>query len=130
MSAELVDVVQRYLKALDRSDLDYLRRLFSSTGRVFSPYLGELPVNDFFDKLARASTGAKITTVDILQSTTGARRVLGYFRYEWFVRDGSIIDFMCVDVFDFEDTEPLIRKMTIVCDTHPVRITHGNKYEL
>jgi len=130
MSAELVDVIQRYLQALDRSDLDYLRRLFSATGRVFSPYLGELPVNDFFDKLARASTGAKITPVDILDSATGARRIVAYFRYEWSVRDGSVIDFMCVDVFDFEESEPLIKKMTIVCDTHPVRMKHGNKYDL
>ena len=127
-SNDMVETVQRYLAALDRGDLESMKRLFTADGIVHSAFLGEMPARTFFDRLATATTRNDITVIDVLPSATGQRRVAAYFRYLWHVKDGGVIDFKCVDVFDFDDTAALIRRMTVVADTHPIRVQHGNKY--
>ena len=81
----------------------------------------------FFAKVDAASGGSKITSIDICVSTMGARRATGYFIYDWELKDGMAVRFECVDVFEFDDNG-LIERMIIVYDTHPIRITVGDKY--
>lgn len=55
-------------------------------------------------------------------------RVAAYFRYDWTLRDGRLVDFTCVDVFGFRPSSDRIDSMHIVYDTHPLRERVGDKY--
>ncbi|MNT71940.1 hypothetical protein D3C72_2104960 [compost metagenome] len=87
--------------------------------------------NDFFNKLAQASSGSVITLIDLFESVqpvTDVVRVAAYFRYDWTLSDGRLVDFTCVDVFSFRRDSVRISEMHIIYDTHPLRERVGDKY--
>jgi hypothetical protein len=81
----------------------------------------------FFDKVAGASGQSTIRPIDICASVEGNPRLTAYFVYDWMLKDGSKVQFECVDVFEF-GTNGLIDKMIIVYDTYPIRAEVGDKY--
>jgi len=119
--------VDTYLKTLERGDVAEICALFTPDARIFSPFLGWMAPRPFFDKVAATSGQSRITPIDICVSATGARRATGYFVYDWALKDGSTVQFECVDVFEFGD-DARIERMIIVYDTHPIRSTVGDKY--
>jgi ketosteroid isomerase-like protein len=119
--------VGNYLNALERGDVAAICALFAPDARIFSPFLGWMAPKPFFDKVEAASAPSRITPIDICVSTTGARRATGYFVYDWALKDGSAVQFECVDVFEFDESAR-IERMVIVYDTHPIRSTVGDKY--
>ncbi|WP_431904074.1 nuclear transport factor 2 family protein [Nonomuraea sp. bgisy101] len=127
-----VDIVHRYLRALDAGDTGEIVTLFHPAGEVISPFLGRVPTTGFFAKLAESSLRSDITVHDVLPSLTEPR-VAAYFHYGWTLRDGSVVEFDCCDIFDFapqpdDGTPPQIATMTIIYDTAPVRAAIGDKY--
>ncbi|PNK93191.1 nuclear transport factor 2 family protein (plasmid) [Burkholderia glumae] len=119
--------VRNYLAELERGDVAAICALFKPDAQIFSPLLGWMLPEPFFEKVNAASGGSKITPIDICTSTKGARRATGYFVYDWGLKDGSAVRFECIDVFEFDD-DGLIERMIIVYDTHPIRTTVGDKY--
>jgi ketosteroid isomerase-like protein len=131
MSTAPLDTVRRYLKALHASDTSALVASFAPDGEVISPFLGTMLASDFFPKLASASSRSVITPIDLFASVEPASngtRVAAYFRYDWTLKDGKVVTFTCVDVFDFKPGSDRISLMTIVYDTHPLREEVGDKY--
>ena len=120
--------VAEYFDALDSGDLASMTRLFSADAMVHSPMLGRVSAVKFFPKGFAASIASNISVFDILVSTIGEARAVGYFNYEWTLQDGSVINFDCADVFNF-DNEGRIREMIILYDTHPTRATVADKYK-
>ena len=123
------DVLQTYMEALGRSDYATIKSLFSSEGRVRSPFLGEMPAAPFFDRLAQASETNVITPIDIFTSGSDAAHAVAYFQYDWTVTDGTVITFKVMDYFSFEPGTDRVSFLDLIYDTHPIRVTHGNKYE-
>ena len=121
-------VVEAYLDALDRSSLEDILALFTSQATVESPFLGCMPAAEFFPKVLASSQQSDITTHDILTSTHGHRRAVGYFRYDWTLLDGTQVTFECADVFDFASAKDKIERMVILYDTYPIRAQVGDKY--
>jgi hypothetical protein len=125
-------VIQHYLQALQDGNTKRIESLFEPESLVYSPFLGRVPVAEFFKRLAEASSRAIITHFDTFISTaTSNRRAAAYFRYDWTLKDGTTTSFDCVDVFEFSDVEgreDKILSLTIVYDTHPVRQQVGDKY--
>ncbi|KWA11472.1 nuclear transport factor 2 family protein [Burkholderia territorii] len=119
--------VDTYLKALERGNVAEICALFAPDAQIYSPFLGWMAPQPFFEKVVAASGQSRITPIDICVSTTGAPRATGYFVYDWGLKDGSEVRFECVDVFEFDD-DARIERMIIVYDTHPVRSTIGDKY--
>ena len=103
-------------------------KLFTADASVLSPMLGEVDHAEFFPKVFGASSATTITVFDVLISAEGHPRAIGYFNYDWTLKDGSKILFDAADVFDF-DSDGRIVKLTILYDTHPIRHTVGNKYQ-
>lgn len=131
MSASQLDTIRRYLKCLHASDTAGLVDCFDADGIVKSPFLGTMKAHDFFPKLAGASSQSVITPIDLFESVEpdrGAHRVAAYFRYDWTLKDGKVVTFTCVDVFEFNAGSDRIASMTIVYDTHPLREEVGDKY--
>jgi hypothetical protein len=128
-----MNVVREYLAALDASDAEAMLGLFHPSGEVLSPFLGRMGAHSFFTKLTQSSLASDIDVFDVLPSLS-APRVAAYFHYRWTLLDGSIVEFDCCDIYDFvTDSEspaarPLIKTMTIVYDTAPIRAEVGDKY--
>lgn len=122
-------VLQTYMNALGNSDYGAIKQLFSPNGRVISPFLGDMPAGPFFDRLAGASTRNVITPIDIFLSATGKHHATAYFRYDWTVRDGTLISFKVMDLFTFEPASDRVVRLDLIYDTHPIRMSAGNKYE-
>jgi ketosteroid isomerase-like protein len=131
MSQGPLDTVRSYLQRLHASDTPGLVACFESDGVVHSPFLGTMKAHDFFPKLAQASSRSVITLIDLfasVQPSDDAVRVAAYFRYDWTLSDGRLVDFACVDVFGFRPGSDRIASMHIVYDTHPLRERVGDKY--
>jgi hypothetical protein len=131
MSQQHLNAVREYLRHLHASDTEALISAFEDEGIVHSPFLGSMRANDFFRKLALASSKSVITLIDLFASAQPADdtlRVAAYFRYDWTLSDGRLVDFTCVDVFGFRPNSVRIASMHIVYDTFPLREQVGDKY--
>ena len=131
MSQLQLDTVRAYLRHLHASDTTGLISTFEEDGVVHSPFLGTMRARDFFPKLAQASSQSVITLIDLfasVQPSDDTVRVAAYFRYDWTLSDGRLVDFTCVDVFGFQPGKDRIDSMHVVYDTHPLRERVGDKY--
>lgn len=131
MSQPHLNAVREYLRHLHASDTHALVATFEEDGVVHSPFLGTMLARDFFPKLAQASRNSVITLIDLFASAQGVDnnlRVAAYFRYDWTLSDGRLVDFTCVDVFSFRPDSLRIGSMHIVYDTFPLREQVGDKY--
>ena len=123
------NVLHTYMEALGRSDYATIVGLFAPEGTVRSPFLGEMPAEPFFDRLRQASETNVITPIDVFLSEGDTTRAVAYFQYDWTVRDGSLITFKVMDLFSFAPDSDKVTYLDLIYDTHPIRETHGNKYE-
>ena len=125
-----VRVLQTYMIALGKSDYTTIKSLFAPGGLVKSPFLGEMSAELFFDRLGEASANNVITPIDIFLSNSGEKHATAYFQYEWTVRDGTLITFKVMDLFTFDSSGDKVTYLDLIYDTHPIRVSAGNKYEL
>ena len=124
-----IEILQTYMTALHQSDYATVKSLFAPDGKVKSPFLGEMSAEPFFDRLAGATTKNVITPIDIFLSSSEKNHAVAYFQYDWTVSDGTIIIFKVMDLFTFESGSNKVTYLDLIYDTHPIRITAGNKYE-
>jgi SnoaL-like domain len=120
--------VRKYLKALEAGDADRAAALFVTDGWVRSPFLGRIPVRDYVNKVAAASSKSELTVYDVLVSAESHMRAVAYYLYDWQLRDGSRVSFECADVFNFDLDTGRIASVVLVYDTHLVRDVVQNKY--
>lgn len=123
----LKETVRAYFEALHSNNLDAMVSLFTDGAMVSSPFLGEISAAEFFPKVFGASSATSITVYDVLVSAEEHPRAVGYFNYDWTLKDGNVIQFDAADVFDFS-SDGKIKRLTILYDTHPIRETVGDKY--
>ena len=122
------DTIRAYLSALEAGKVDKIVSLFEPEGWVLSPFLGRLSAREFFPKVVEASSDTKLTVHDILVSAEDQPRAVGYFRYDWWLSDGSKVSFEVADVFTFNPDTGKIISMIILYDTYPIREAVGDKY--
>ena len=106
--------VQEYLAALEAGDVERVVTLFEPDGQVISPFLGRMTAHEFFPK--------------VVESAEGQPRAVGYFLYDWWLKDGSKVSFECADVFTFNPETGKISSLVILYDTYPIREAVGDKY--
>lgn len=123
----LAGKLKDYLQELEKSNVNGVVSLFSPQARIYSPLLGWVSPDPFYRKLAAASGNSKITLLDIFHSATEKRCATAYFRYDWMLKDGSVVSFDCVDVFDFNE-EGQIEKLVIIYDTYAIRSDLGDRF--
>jgi len=124
-----INILQIYMTALDQSDYSTVKGLFVPDGKVKSPFLAEMPADQFFDRLAGVSLKNVITPIDIFLSSPEKNHAIAYFQYDWTVRDGTLITFKVMDLFTFERGSDKVTYLDLIYDTHPIRTSVGNKYE-
>jgi len=119
--------VEDYLRALHESDLPAMLALFEPGASVLSPLLGKVAAADFFPKVFASAQRSIITPHDVFVSAQGQPRAVGYFNYEWILKDGTRIVFDAADVFEFSE-DARIRTLLIYYDSHPFRSDVSGKY--
>ena len=124
-----LNILEIYMTALDQSDYTAVKRLFVPDGKVKSPFLPEMPANEFFDRLAEVSLKTIITPIDIFLSSPERNHAIAYFQFDWTVRDGTLISFKAMDLFTFERGSDKVTYLDLIYDTYPIRASVGNKYE-
>lgn len=122
------ETVREHFLALESGDAARIVSLFEPDGWVFSPFVGRMTAREFFPKVVEASSETKLTIHDILISSEGEPRAVGYFLYEWWLKDGAKVSFECADVFTFKPETGRIVSMVILYDTYPIREVVGDKY--
>ena len=122
------EAVREYFEALEAGDVDRIVTLFEPNGWVLSPLLGQMTAREFFPKVVEASSGTKLTIHDVLISAEDQPRAVGYFLYDWWLKDGSKVSFQGADVFTFNPETGKISSMVILYDTHPIRESVGDPY--
>ena len=120
--------VKEYLAALEAGDVERIVTLFEPNGWVVSPFLGRMTAREFFPKVVEVSSESKLTVHDILISAEGQSRAVGYFLYDWWLKDGSKVSFECADVFTFNPETGKISSLVILYDTYPIREAAGDVY--
>jgi len=120
--------VHKYLSALEAGDAERAAALFVPNGWVQSPFLGRLPVREYVNKVAKASSRSKLTVHDVLVSAEGHLRAVAYYEYDWALKDGANVKFDCADIFNFDADSGHIESIVLVYDTDPVRAVVEDKY--
>jgi hypothetical protein len=97
---------------------------------VKSPVLGDMAAGPFVDRLAAASAHechhADRSLPDQLRPESCHR----VFQYDWTARDPTLITFKVMDLFTFEPDSGKITYLDITYDTHPIRASARNTYQL
>ena len=47
--------------------------------------------------------------------------VVLHFQYKWTLKNGKIVEFECVDVFNITEDKTQFKKLKIICDTAQLR---------
>jgi len=120
--------VRKYLKALEAGDAEKAAALFTADGWVQSPFLGQVSVRDYVRTVSDASGNSRLTVHDVLVSAEGHMRAVGYYLYDWQLKDGTRVAFECADIFNFDPGSGRIASIVLVYDTHLVRGAVEHKY--
>jgi hypothetical protein len=110
-------VIRTYLSYLEEGDSGKILHLFTRDAVVVSPLYGKIRASDFFPELLTDTLESKITLEDISRSSSAKYRFAAHFIYDWKLRDGRNVTFLCTDVFDFDESSGKIRRLSIIYDS-------------
>jgi ketosteroid isomerase-like protein len=114
-------VIRTYLSCLEEGDSGKILQLFTRDAVVISPLYGEIGAADFFLELLKDTLESKITLEDISRSPSVTYRFAAHFTYDWKLRDGGNVKFLCTDVFDFDESSGKIRRLSIIYDSRQAK---------
>ena len=122
MNSSADHLVEQYLDALRRADVDAVLTLFAPGAVVHSPLYGPTPASDFYRALFADTSGATLTSKGVAEGRTseGARLVTFWFHFDWRLPSGVAAPFDVVDVAEL-DENGCITALSIVYDTVDVR---------
>lgn len=114
-------LVRAYIGALSRGDTDAILELFAPSGAVESPLYGIKRAVDFYRDLEKDTKRSTLQLQAVYVDPHDPRKAAIHFRYRWEMKNGEIVTFSCVDLFEFTGPPLKVSKLSIVYDTHPIR---------
>lgn len=120
------NLIQEYLSALEKSDVNKIFQLFKEDAIVVSPLFGEIKASNFYPELFEDTLASKITLKDIYYSSSVKNRIAAHFVYDWKMRNESYVEFECMDVFELDKHSEKIEKLTIIYDSRQTRDEFDN----
>ncbi len=112
---------RKYLDALNEGSLEKVLSLFDANAIVVSPLYGEIPAADFYRDLFADTSRSETTLLNMFEAMGDNASVALYFQYKWTLKSGKIVEFECVDVFEFAKDRKKFTKLKIIYDTAPIR---------
>lgn len=119
-------LVKRYLDALQSGNAELILSVFEEDGVVLSPLYGKMTAKQFYSDLSEDTIKSKITLINTLQSYENKDTCAGHFKYDWTMKDGSLVTFECVDVFKVSPNNKF-QQLTIIYDTYGTVRDNFNK---
>lgn len=110
-------VVRRYLKAMERSDIEAVCRCFEPEGVIVSPVYGVVPVRPFYQRLFADTQYAEVDLYCLYSGIDQPELLAAHFGYVWLKTDGSRVETDLVDLFRFRVGGDLIARLAIIFDT-------------
>ena len=110
-------LIKNYLTALENGSLEETTKLFEEDAIVVSPLYGKVFAKQFYKDLFDDTNASSITLLNTFPSNEDENTCAGHFRYDWTMRDGSLVSFECVDVFKISE-EGKFKQLTIIYDTN------------
>lgn len=121
-------LILEYFSGLQSGDSEELLSIFEDDAVVLSPLYGKLSAKKFYSDLFKDTAQSKITLLNTFQSNENADTCAGHFRYDWTMKDGTLVTFECVDVFNVSENNK-IRQLTIIYDTFGIRDNYNKLKE-
>jgi hypothetical protein len=115
------NLIQKYLSALEKMDINKIFQLFKEDAIVVSPLYGEIKASSFYPELFEDTLASKITLKDIYYSSSVKNRIAAHFVYDWKMRNESHVEFECMDVFELDKCSEKVEKLTIIYDSGQTR---------
>jgi len=115
------DIYKQYLDALNESSLEKVLALFDPDAVVVSPLYGEMPATTFYKALFADTNRSETKLLNIFHSIGENSSVALHFHYIWTLKNGKIVEFDCVDIFEITPDKNKFTKLKIIYDTAPVR---------
>ena len=115
------DICKQYLEALNESSLEKVLSLFDPDAVVVSPLYGETPATTFYKALFADTNRSETKLLNIFHSIGRNSSVALHFHYIWTLKNGKIVEFDCVDIFEITADKKRFSKLKIIYDTVPVR---------
>ncbi len=115
------DVIKAYFHGLEKASYQDVIKLFSPNAVVYSPLYGKMEAVRFYKDLFSDTQNSKILLKDIFVSADKPNTAAAHFIYSWTLKDGTQVQFECVDVFDFALQNDTILSLTIIYDTYHTR---------
>lgn len=113
-------VCEKYLAALNSGILENVLNLFTTDAVVVSPLYGEMLATDFYKELFQDTSNSKTTFLDVYEAN-GSSNVIMHFNYQWTFKNQNVVNFECVDLFEFTEERDRFKKLKIIYDTYPIR---------
>ena len=117
----VTDICKQYLDALNESSLEKVLSLFDPKAVVVSPLYGEMPATTFYKALFADTNHSETKLLNIYHSVDKNSSVALHFHYIWTLKNGKIVEFDCVDIFEITPDKKRFSKLKIIYDTVPVR---------
>ena len=115
------EICEKYLKALNEGSLENVLTLFDTDAIVISPLYGEMSAKKFYNDLFADTNRSVTKLLNVFISDSGNSSAALHFHYTWTLKNGTIVEFECVDIIEIGSETNKITKLKIIYDTAPLR---------
>lgn len=116
------NVAKAYFQGLEKGSHEDVIKLFASGARVHSPLYGQIDAVRFYKELFADTQSSKITLKNTFINPENENTAAAHFVYSWTLKDGTLVHFECVDIFEFVPQSDKIQCLTIIYDTYHTRV--------
>jgi len=109
------EIAKKYLKYLEKGNIEKVINLFSSNGIVESPIYGIKKADEFYRELNNDTSNSELILKGIFEQNESNNLAL-YFTYKWTLKNNEKVEFDVVDIIEL-DSENKITKLKIIYDT-------------
>ena len=104
-------IVESYLQALEKADLDALLTLFADDAIVHSPRYGKKAAETFYRELFADTVSSSLELFQVFEAAGGD--ICAYFHYDWTIKSGALVSFDVCDIFVL-NADRKIRELRII----------------
>ena len=75
---------------------------------------------DFYRELFQDTGNSKTDFLGVYEASSSSN-VLMYFNYQWTLKNNTVVNFECVDLFELTEEKDKFKRLKIIYDTYSIR---------